>query len=153
MLFDSSYWFFDLQPKFSLPTEHLKRSLISLPKGRTKNILSYLNEKERRVEKDPNEEGKPHAPLCIDMEPHTACIVIPMLADGTRVGFLFSTTIFVLLKTRFKNDNEVFIILPPHSWLELRTVVFTHLQPTCVFALFLACAPVTEQTRVWGQGE
>ena len=80
MLFDSGYWFFDLQPKFSLPTEHLRRSLISLPEGRTKNILSYLSEKERRMEKDQNDGGKLHASPHVDVVPLTAYIVIPMFA-------------------------------------------------------------------------
>ena len=147
VLFDSSYWFFDLQPKFSLPTEHLRRSLISLPKGRTKNILSYLSEKERWMEKDQNDGGET---ACFSSCRRSASYSVyshPNVRSGLRVGFLFSITGFFLLKTSSKDDNKIFIMLPPHSWLEPRTVVFIHLQPTWFSVLFLASAPGTEQTQ------
>lgn len=46
-----------------------------------------------------------------------------MYVEDTRVGLLFSTTlfcfVFLLLKTSSKNDNKMSLMLPPHSLLYL----------------------------------
>lgn len=85
--------------------------------------------------------GRLNASFNTYIVPSIKYVGIQMFVEDTRVGLLFSTTlfcfVFLLLKTSSKNDNKMSLMLPPHSLLYLTPAHLAFLTSFASAARFL----------------